>query len=255
MSVVLPPERLLRVLSYTFKEPKLFKQALTHRSFSSTHNERLEFIGDGILNSLIALALYQTFPKLPEGDLSRLRASLVRQEALASIATELNLGDFIWLGEGELKSGGHRRPSILADALEAILGSIWLDGGFDAVQAVVKQLFASRIAAIDPLLGAKDAKTSLQEWLQARRYELPAYTILRQDGESPDQIFEVSCCIVEAKLLTQGVATSRRAAEQLAAETALTILMEQFPGKHKSAANAPLKSKHAATLASKGKRS
>ncbi|MBY0444196.1 MAG: ribonuclease III, partial [Burkholderiales bacterium] len=219
------------------------------------HNERLEFIGDGILNSLIALALYQTFPKLPEGDLSRLRASLVRQEALASIATELNLGDFIWLGEGELKSGGHRRPSILADALEAILGSIWLDGGFDAVQAVVKQLFASRIAAIDPLLGAKDAKTSLQEWLQARRYELPAYTILRQDGESPDQIFEVSCCIVEAKLLTQGVATSRRAAEQLAAETALTILMEQFPGKHKSAANAPLKSKHAATLASKGKRS
>lgn len=243
------------MLSYTFKEPKLFKQALTHRSFSSTHNERLEFIGDGILNSLIALALYQTFPKLPEGDLSRLRASLVRQEALASIATELNLGDFIWLGEGELKSGGHRRPSILADALEAILGSIWLDGGFDAVQAVVKQLFASRIAAIDPLLGAKDAKTSLQEWLQARRYELPAYTILRQDGESPDQIFEVSCCIVEAKLLTQGVATSRRAAEQLAAETALTILMEQFPGKHKSAANAPLKSKHAATLASKGKRS
>ncbi len=243
------------MLSYTFKEPKLFKQALTHRSFSSTHNERLEFIGDGILNSLIALALYQTFPKLPEGDLSRLRASLVRQEALASIATELNLGDFIWLGEGELKSGGHRRPSILADALEAILGSIWLDGGFDAVQAVVKQLFASRIAAIDPLLGAKDAKTSLQEWLQARRYELPAYTILRQDGESPDQIFEVSCCVVEAKLLTKGVATSRRAAEQLAAETALTILMEQFPGKHKSAANAPLKSKHAATLASKGKRS
>jgi ribonuclease III len=241
------------VLSYSFKEPKLFKQALTHRSFSSTHNERLEFIGDGILDSLIALALYQTFPKLPEGDLSRLRASLVRQEALASIATELNLGDFIWLGEGELKSGGHRRPSILADALEAILGAIWLDGGFDAVQTVVEQLFASRLAAIDPLLGAKDAKTSLQEWLQARRYELPAYTILRQDGESPDQIFEVSCGVVEAKLLTKGVATSRRAAEQLAAETALTLLMEQFPGKHKSAANAPLKSKNAA--ASKGKRS
>lgn len=244
MSVVLPPERLLRLLSYSFKEPKLFKQALTHRSFSSTHNERLEFIGDGILNSLIALALYQAFPQLPEGDLSRLRASLVRQEALASIATELNLGDFIWLGEGELKSGGHRRPSILADALEAILGSIWLDGGFDAVSAVVTSLFSSRIAAIDPLLGAKDAKTSLQEWLQARRFALPAYTILRQDGESPDQIFEVSCCVVEAKLLTKGVGTSRRAAEQLAADAALTILREQFP----------LKSKHAATIAGKGKR-
>jgi ribonuclease-3 len=243
VSVVLPPERLLRVLSYSFNEPKLFKQALTHRSFSSTHNERLEFIGDGVLNSLIALALYQAFPTLPEGGLSRLRASLVRQEALASIATELNLGDFIWLGEGELKSGGHRRPSILADALEAILGSIWLDGGFDAVSTVVQALFASRIAAIDPLLGAKDAKTSLQEWLQARRYTLPAYTILRQDGESPDQIFEVSCGIAEVKLLTKGVGTSRRAAEQLAAESALTILQDKFP----------LKSKHAASKLAKGK--
>jgi ribonuclease-3 len=243
VSVVLPPERLLKALSYSFKEPKLFKQALTHRSFSATHNERLEFIGDGILNSLIALALYQAFPKLPEGDLSRLRASLVRQEALASIASELNLGDYIWLGEGELKSGGHRRPSILADALEAIFGAIWIDGGFEQVSLVVNALFSSRIAAINPLLGAKDAKTSLQEWLQARRYSLPAYTILRQDGESPDQIFEVSCAIAEVDLITTGVGTSRRAAEQIAADSALTILQERFP----------LKSKHGASKLAKGK--
>lgn len=231
MSVVLPAERLQKALGYIFSEPKLLKQALTHRSYSSTHNERLEFVGDGILNALVARRLYQVFPQFSEGDLSRLRAHFVRQDSLAQIATELQLGDYLALGEGELKSGGHRRPSILADALEAVLGAIWLDGGFDEAAKVVEQLFAARIADVNPLDAMKDAKTSLQEWLQARKLALPQYEVLRQIGESPDQIFEVSCTCVELKVATKAEGTSRRAAEQEAAGRLLHQLRLQHPGK------------------------
>ncbi|WP_273432546.1 ribonuclease III [Chitinibacter tainanensis] len=231
MAVVLPAERLQQALGYVFSEPKLLKQALTHRSFSSIHNERLEFVGDGILNSLVARQLFFAFPQFSEGDLSRVRAHFVRQDSLAVIANELQLGDYLWLGEGELKSGGHRRPSILADALEAVLGAIWLDGGFPEVERVVTQLFAARIAAVDPTSAMKDAKTALQEWLQARKLALPQYEVIRQVGESPDQIFEVACTCVELKTATRAEGASRRAAEQEAAGKLLHLLREQHPGK------------------------
>ena len=231
MSVILPAERLARMLGYTFSEMALLRQALTHRSFSSTHNERLEFLGDGMLNATIARALYVHFPQLNEGELSRLRASLVRQEALAEVAIDLQLGDYIHLGEGELKSGGHRRPSILADTLEAIFGAIWLDGGFAASQATIERLFQTRIAAIDPSQALKDAKTGLQEWLQARRQSLPEYRIVRQEGESPNQIFEVQCVVATLNITANAEAQSRRAAEQGAAAQVLAQLKERYPGK------------------------
>lgn len=233
MSVVLPAERLEKALGYSFVERQRLKQALTHRSYSSQHNERIEFVGDGILNALVARMLYLTFPQMPEGELSRTRASLVCQDSLALIAAKLNLGEYLSLGEGELKSGGHKRPSILADALEAVLGAIWLDGSFSAVEEVITRLFAERIAAIDPSAGTKDAKTALQEWLQARKFALPVYTILRQEGESPDQVFEVSCAVAENTITTRAEGPSRRAAEQLAAAEALRLLIERHPGKGK----------------------
>jgi len=231
LSVVLPAERLEKALGYSFVEKQRLKQALTHRSFAATHNERIEFVGDGILNALIARALFLRFPKLSEGELSRTRANLVCQDGLALIAAELNLGEYLWLGEGELKSGGHKRPSILADALESVLGAIWLDGGFAAVEAVVEKLFEKRLAAIDPTVGSKDAKTALQEWLQARKFALPVYTVLRQEGESPEQVFEMGC--VAADVETRAEGPSRRTAEQVAAAEALRLLIERHPGKGK----------------------
>ena len=233
MSVILPAERLEKALGYSFVEKARLKQALTHRSFSSLHNERIEFVGDGILNALVARALYLRFPQHSEGELSRMRAALVCQEGLALIANQLNLGEYLWLGEGELKSGGHKRASILADALEAVLGTIWLDGGFAAVEAVVDKLFSERLSAIDPVAGTKDAKTSLQEWLQARKFALPVYTVLRQEGDSPDQIFEVSCVVADDTITTRAEGASRRAAEQLAAAEALSQLTARYPGKGK----------------------
>lgn len=231
MSIILPAERLEKVLGYVFCDRQLLKQAVTHRSFSSSHNERLEFVGDGILNALVARALYRAFPAQSEGDLSRIRARLVCQDGLAEIAFDIGLGDYIRLGEGELKSGGHRRPSILADALEAIFGAIWLDGGIYALEPVIEQFFASRIAAIDPSTAGKDAKTSLQEWLQARKLPLPVYVLERQEGDSPEQLFEISCTVSELKIETRGVAGSKRAAEQDAAATALELLRQTYPGK------------------------
>lgn len=231
--MILPAERLERALGYSFVDKARLKQALTHRSFSSTHNERIEFVGDGILNALIARALFLNFPRHSEGELSRMRAALVCQEGLALVANQLNLGEYLWLGEGELKSGGHKRASILSDALEAILGAIWLDGGFAAVEKVVEGLFAERLASIDPSAGTKDAKTALQEWLQARKFTLPAYTVLRQEGDSPDQIFEVSCAVADGAIITRAEGASRRAAEQLAAAEALVLLAERYPGKGK----------------------
>ena len=218
--------RLEQALGHRFIHPELLRQALTHRSHSSPHNERLEFLGDSVLNCTIATLLYRRFPNLKEGELSRLRANLVRQEALAEIAADLKLGDALRLGEGELKSGGFRRPSILADALEAIFGAMYLDAGFDAAYATIEGLYRSRIASIDPRQSGKDAKTALQEWLQGRRQPLPHYELAETHGEAHAQEFVVHCSIPAIDLQVTGRGPSRRAAEQEAAQSALSKLTQ-----------------------------
>lgn len=216
--------RLEKTLGYSFRQPELLRQALTHRSHSSPHNERLEFLGDSVLNCVVATLLYQRFQSLKEGELSRLRASLVRQESLAEIAADLVLGDVLRLGEGELKSGGFRRPSILADALEAIFGAIYLDAGFAAVQQTIEHLYRARIERIDPRSAGKDAKTALQELLQARRLPVPQYALLATRGDAHAQEFEVSCTVPAVGLSVTGSGGSRRGAEQQAAQAALERL-------------------------------
>lgn len=211
-------------LDYRFKRAELLQQALTHRSFSADHNERLEFLGDGLLNCVIAEKLYHQFNDLPEGDLSRLRARLVRQETLHQLALKLALGDSLRLGEGELKSGGAARPSILADTLEAILGAVYLDGGFDAVQGLIGRLYADLLATLDPSRALKDPKTRLQEWLQARKKAVPIYTLQETTGAAHAQSFTVACEIAAPRLRTLGSGASRRAAEQDAASQALEAL-------------------------------
>lgn len=210
-------------LGYTFLQESLLQQALTHRSHSAQHYERLEFLGDSVLNCAIARALYDAFPQQPEGTLSRMRANLVKQDTLADIALRLKLGDYLLMGEGELKSGGFRRPSILADALESIFGAIFLDAGFEAARAVVLRLFEPAIAGIDPNVSGKDAKTQLQEWLQGRRHPLPDYQLAGTRGEAHDQIFVVACHIPALGITTQGLGKSRRAAEQ---EAAMAVLKQ-----------------------------
>lgn len=216
--------RLEKALGFIFADPGLLQTALTHRSHSTPHNERLEFIGDSVLNCAIALELYRRFPALAEGEMSRLRANLVRQDTLHQIADALQLGDCLRLGEGELKSGGHRRPSILADAVEAIIGAVHLDAGFDAATALVGRLYASRLAEIVPGQQIKDPKTRLQEHLQGRRMALPQYAVLDTSGEQHAQNFRVACEIPALRVRTEGVGQSRRAAEQMAAERALEKL-------------------------------
>jgi len=218
--------RLEKALGHVFGRPELLRQALTHRSHSSPHNERLEFLGDSVLNCVIAILLYLRFPTLKEGELSRLRASLVRQESLAEVASTLDLGAVLSLGEGELKSGGFRRPSILADALEAIFGAIYLDGGFAAAQTTISTLYQSRIDKIDPRDAVKDAKTALQEWLQGRRLPVPHYSLLATHGDAHAQKFEVSCSVPAVDLLVKGHGVSRRGAEQDAAQLALDKLRQ-----------------------------
>ena len=213
--------RLQQALGYGFADAGLLRQALTHRSYGSPHNERLEFLGDSVLNCAAAHQLYEAFPLIPEGSLSRLRANLVRQETLADIATSLALGEHLRLGEGELKSGGFRRPSILADALESLIGAIFIDAGFEAASAVVRRLLAPHIAAIDPQASGKDAKTSLQEWLQGRREPLPEYRLLATEGQAHDQEFVVECRLKDERHVSQGRGKSRRAAEQEAAQAML----------------------------------
>lgn len=215
--------RLGVALGYAFRQESLLRQALTHRSFGNQHYERLEFLGDSVLNCSIARALYDAFPEQPEGTLSRMRANLVKQDTLAEIALNLKLGDYLQMGEGELKSAGFRRPSILADALEAIIGAIFLDAGFDEARATVLRLFAPIIAAIDPNASGKDAKTQLQEWLQGRRHPLPDYQLIHTKGEAHDQVFVVSCHIPALKMRTTGEGKSRRAAEQ---EAAMAVLKQ-----------------------------
>jgi ribonuclease-3 len=214
-------QRLEAALGHSFGRPELLRQALTHRSFGSPHNERLEFLGDSVLNCVVAGALHDRFSALREGELSRLRASLVRQEALADIARSLELGDMLRLGEGELKSGGARRPSILADALEALFGAIYVDAGFDTARAVIERLYRPSMDRIDPNDSGKDPKTALQEILQSRHLPLPRYTLLATRGEAHAQQFDMECVIPELGIRTTGSGCSRRVAEQQAAQCAL----------------------------------
>jgi ribonuclease-3 len=213
-------------LGYRFQDPRLLQQALTHRSHGAPHNERLEFLGDGVLNCIIAAELYTRFAGLAEGELSRLRANLVREERLHELATGLALGDVLRLGEGELKSGGFRRPSILADALEALIGAVFLDGGFEAAREAVVRLYLPLLETLDPKGAHKDPKTELQEWLQSRKYSLPQYSVVATYGAAHDQRFEVECLVRELAVRTVGTGASRRLAEQEAARAAFERLRE-----------------------------
>lgn len=218
-------ERIAGKLEHAFSDPALLRTALTHRSFGIPNNERLEFLGDGILDFVVADLLYRRFPELPEGDLSRLRANLVRQDSLHQLALGIGIGDALRLGEGELKSGGASRPSILADALEAVFGAIYLDAGFAAAAAAIARLYQPLLDALKP--GAapqKDAKTRLQEWLQGRKKPLPRYELLQTFGAAHQQQFEVACILANPPLRTVGEGGSRRIAEQVAADLALKEL-------------------------------
>ncbi|MDE2118353.1 MAG: ribonuclease III [Betaproteobacteria bacterium] len=213
-------DALCRRLGYAFTQPQLLQRALTHRSYNQAHNERLEFLGDSVLNCVIAKYLYDTYAGLPEGDLSRLRSNLVNQQTLFILAQQLDLGELLLLGEGERKSAGFRRPSILADAMEALFGAVFLDAGFAAAERVVLGLYVPFIAQADVQSLGKDAKTLLQEYLQGRKLALPQYTVIATHGEAHAQLFQVECEIGQLKLTARGEGPSRRAAEQAAAEAA-----------------------------------
>ena len=211
-------------LQHNFSNPSLLTQAVTHRSFSLDHNERLEFLGDSVLNLAVADLLYERLRALPEGDLSRIRANLVKQDTLHQLAVELGLPDVIRLGEGEARSGGHKRPSILADALEAVIGAVFLDAGFSAAQTLVHRLF--KALEINPEMQAigKDPKTELQEWLQGRKMNLPLYRVVGTEGAAHKQTFDVECEIIELNFSERGMGGSRRAGEQAAAAAMLQTI-------------------------------
>jgi len=211
---------LQRKLGHDFARKELLLQALTHRSHSSPHNERIEFLGDSVLNFCIAQELFQRFAHLSEGELSRVRANLVRQETLAELAHQLDLGAYLRLGEGELKSGGHNRPSILADALEALFGAVLLDAGFAAAHRVIRELYGAALAHLDPQTLGKDPKTLLQELLQSRRIALPQYAVVATRGAAHQQQFQVECSIPQMQIRTTGFGPTRRIAEQEAAQLA-----------------------------------
>jgi ribonuclease-3 len=217
-------ETLAARLGYAPRDRALFVIALTHRSAEGPNNERLEFLGDSVLNLLLSERLYREFPMASEGDLSRLRARLVSEEPLAEIASSMRLGELLLLGSGELKTGGFRRQSILADAFEALCGALYLDGGLDTVRAIIGPLFEARIAALPEPSTLKDPKTRLQEHLQANGQALPLYTVKRTSGEPHAQTFLVTCAVPYAALETEGEGPSRRRAEQVAAQAALTAL-------------------------------
>lgn len=219
-----PISKLETKLGYQFDNAELIHLALTHRSASGKHNERLEFLGDSILSFVIADELYHRFPKVNEGDMSRMRATLVRGNTLAELGREFQLGDYLKLGPGELKSGGFRRDSILADAVEAIIGAVYLDSDIEVARKIILSWYASRLDAIEPGVSQKDPKTRLQEFLQGRRKPLPVYTVTKIKGEAHNQEFTVSCEIAGAEQPIIGMGTSRRKAEQSAAEAALETL-------------------------------
>ncbi len=217
---------LCKQLGYRFLQPQLLQRALTHRSYSAAHNERLEFLGDSVLNCCIAKYLYQHYSDLDEGELSRLRSNLVNQQTLATLARQLNLGEQLLLGEGELKSGGFSRPSILADTLEALFGAVLLDADFAAAESVVLGLYVPFITRADLQTLGKDAKTLLQEFLQGRKLALPNYSVVEIKGDAHAQTFVVCCEIAQHGLKTQGEGSSRRIAEQIAANLAYQRIKE-----------------------------
>jgi ribonuclease-3 len=219
-------------LGHAFRDAALMRQALTHRSYGTPHNERLEFVGDAVLNCVIARALYERFPDIAEGDLSRARASLVNQDTLAQVARRLDLGGAVRLGEGEMRSGGSERASILADALEALFGAIFIDGGYDAARAAVEAAYAELLHDADPAALSKDPKTRLQEYLQARRIAVPDYAVVATRGEAHAQVFDVECRIAALGVVTTGSGSSRRAGEQAAAAAALGEVARHGRPKH-----------------------
>jgi ribonuclease III len=216
--------RLQQLLGHEFSDPDLLQLALTHRSASGSNNERLEFLGDSIVNHVIAEALYRQFPKAREGDLSRMRATLVKGDTLAEIGRELGLGEFVRLGQGERKSGGHRRASILADVLEALAGAILLDSGVDRCRECLLRWFHGRLDRLEMGAAGKDAKTRLQEYLQGRGRPLPAYELLAVEGEDHQQVFRILCHVAQPEQTFEGGGSSRQKAEQVAAEAALEAL-------------------------------
>jgi ribonuclease-3 len=222
--VIKKPDELALKLGLAFRQPQLFKTALTHRSAGNQNNERLEYLGDSVLGFVVAERLYTQFPSVGEGILSRLRASLVNQTSLAELARQHNLGDYLILGSGELKSGGFRRDSILSDALEAIMGALLLDQGVEVCREWILALFAEKFAAIQVDNWNKDPKTRLQEWMQARKKELPVYELVAMSGADHAQIFEVKCKVPVIVETTIGIGISRKKAEQAAAESMLILL-------------------------------
>jgi len=213
------------ILDYQFKQSDLLEQALTHRSYSrNKNNERLEFLGDSVLNLVISQYIYEHEPGADEGDLSRIRSSLVNEEALARVARDIGLGDFIYLGGGELKSGGFRRSSILSDTLEAIIGAIYLDTGFDKARDTILFLYRNYLRTLPDIDTLKDAKTQLQEYLQSKQLDLPEYTVIKTTGKSHDQVFTVSCRVTSLQVQSSGTGSSRKKAEQNAAKKMLDQL-------------------------------
>jgi ribonuclease-3 len=211
-------------LQHRFNDPKLLQRALTHRSFSSEHNERLEFLGDSVLSLAVSSLLFERLQSLPEGDLTKVRASMVKQEPLHQLALRLGLPDLLKLGEGEVRSNGRQRPSILADTVEALIGAVYLDAGFQAAEALVRRLFQDVEMKPSMAGAAKDPKTELQEWLQGRKMSLPLYRVVATLGAAHKQTFEVECEVVELTLVQRGIGASRRAGEQAAAAAMLLTL-------------------------------
>ncbi len=217
---------LYNTLHYKFKDAGLFDQALTHRSATGPNNERLEFLGDAVLDLVISEAVFEARPAAPEGDLSKLRSSLVKDSTLAELASDLGIGAHLVLGSGEQKSGGHRRESILADALEAIFGAVYLDSGIETARQMIRELFATRLDELPDARDLRDPKTRLQEWLQSRGAALPDYRLEKVTGEAHKQRFEVSCSVTGVSEATRGESTTRRKAEQQAAARMLEVLAD-----------------------------
>jgi ribonuclease-3 len=211
-------------LQHRFRDPRLLQRALTHRSFSAEHNERLEFLGDSVLSLAVSSLLYEGLKSLPEGDLTKVRASMVRQEPLHQLALRLGLSELLRLGEGEMRSNGRQRPSILADAVEAVIGAVYLDAGFPVAEALVRRLFQDVEMKPSLAVAAKDSKTELQEWLQGRKMNLPLYRVVGTLGAQHKQTFDVECEVVELGLVERGIGATRRAGEQAAAAAMLLAL-------------------------------
>ncbi|MBM3409781.1 MAG: ribonuclease III [Betaproteobacteria bacterium] len=255
-----PLETLEQVMGYAFVDPVLLRQALTHRSYGQPHNERLEFLGDSVLNCAMASLLFERFGKLDEGDLSRLRSNLVKQQALVDIAHRLSLSRHLLLGEGELRSGGMRRPSILGDTVEALIGAIFIDAGFDRALAVIRALYDPILKSVDPRTLGKDAKTLLQEHLQGKKLPLPVYAVVATHGAAHNQTFEVECSVPKLGIQVLSSGGSRRSAEQAAARLALdaaeaaavSARRTRVPRPASSSADAPLSPSVGAGTASEG---